>query len=85
MVATATEAEGAMLAATEIRERAARQGRAMSQVDQSVAEISEVTHRVAAGTEQLRSASTRLVDLVRSIEEAVSTFELESETEVGSW
>lgn len=85
MVATATEAEGAMLAATEIRERAARQGRAMSQVDQSVAEISEVTHRVASGTEQLRSASTRLVDLVRSIEQAVSTFELESETQAGSW
>jgi len=73
-VRTATQA------VAEIRSRTARQDMSMRQVERSVAEIAEVTHRVAAGTEQLQSAVGKLRDDMGHLEQRTARFQLEDES-----
>lgn len=76
MLGARSEWTGAAKAARDIRERVARQEQAMQQVAQSISEIAEVTHRVAAGSEQVEASAGRLVELVAVIDTTLVRFRL---------
>lgn len=68
--------DSAQRAMADIRTRTARQDDAMRQVEHSVAEIAEVTHRVAAGTEQLQAAVLQIRGDMEQLEGSTARFRL---------
>lgn len=79
LVATTTSTAQALSNNQAIRARTLRQEGSMAQVELSIGEIAEVTHQVAAISDQLQGAASRLAASVAGLDLRVGAIEVDDE------